>query len=177
MKNQINLAGLVNRSILIVDDNHALHRDYYAVLRPDQNEEDESKLDELEELLLGSDNTDPSPRIERNFDLQSVYQGEEALALVTKHLKKGIRYPLAFIDMRMPPGWDGLHTIEQIRAVDPDIFFVIVSAYSDYTEEDIVERLGEGTKVKLVCKPFEPAEIYQLSFDILADWNAKNPVN
>lgn len=173
MSNEFDLSGFENRSILIIDDNHALHRDYYAVLRPDQRGEDEAKLDELEEFLLGPDENAPSNKALRNFELQSAYQGEEAYELVKKHEAKGIRYPLAFVDMRMPPGWDGLETIKRIREIDEDMSFIIVSAYSDYSELEISEQLGSDKLVKLICKPFDPAEIYALSYQIIADWNGK----
>lgn len=171
MSNEFDLAGLENRSVLIIDDNHALHRDYYAVLRPDQRGEDEAKLDELEAFLLGPDEEESAEKAVRNFDLQSAYQGEEAYELVKKHQAKGIRYPLAIVDMRMPPGWDGLETIQKIREIDDQMFFIIVSAYSDYSELEIASKMGSDKLIKLICKPFDPAEIYALSFQAVSEWN------
>lgn len=169
----IDLSQLKNRSLLVIDDNHSLHRDYQAVLCPDQRDEGETKLDELEELLLGDSTQDKKKRRERNFSIQSTYQGEEAYELVKRHLAKGIRYPLAFVDMRMPPGWDGLETIKKLREVDSQMNFVIVTAYSDYSEEEIEAQLGIQTPVTIVYKPFEPAELYEMTYELTSNWNSQ----
>lgn len=168
----IDLSGLSNRSILIVDDNYSIHRDYQAVLQPDQRDENEDTLDELEQLLHGESVPTPTPPRQRNFELQSTFQGEDAHELVGRHLKKGVRYPLAFVDMRMPPGWDGLETIQRIRTVDGAMQFVIVTAYSDHTEQDIEQALGNCPPVQIVYKPFNPTELYELAYQFVSDWNA-----
>lgn len=170
----IDLSCLENRSILVVDDNHSIHRDYRAVLCPHDEDAEGSKLDEMEDLLFGAE-ARPSPapngkRPIRNFHLEPAYQGEEAYEMVKERHAAGLRFPLAFIDMRMPPGWDGLETIEKLREADPDMRYVIVTAYSDHTYETIVDRLGPQTLVQLVYKPFNPAEIYELAFKTLLDW-------
>lgn len=173
---EIDLAHLENRSILIIDDNHAIHRDYKAVLCPEQYDESEDKLDALEDMLFSDDSGANKPREKRrirNFHLQSAFQGEEAYDLVKKHKLKGVRYPLAFVDMRMPPGWDGLETIEKLREVDQDMFFTIVTAYSDHTYETIVDRLGPATPIRILYKPFDPSEIYEMSYKIVSKWNEK----
>lgn len=173
----IDLSKLDNRSILLIDDNHAIHRDYKAVLCPEQYDESEERLDELEDMLFSDERPAGQTRQNRrlrNFFLQSAFQGEEAYELVKKHKQKGIRYPLAFVDMRMPPGWDGLETIEKLREVDPDMFFTIVTAYSDHTYETIIERLGPATPIRILYKPFDPSEIYEMSYKIVSKWNEIN---
>lgn len=172
---QIDLSTLDNRSILIVDDNNSVHRDYRAILRPDPNEGKNTEIDQLEALLLGEGDEAPTPPALRNFKLQFALQGKEAHQLITSHLSKGIRYPLAFIDMRMPPGWDGLETILKIRDLDPDMRFVIVTAYSDYSDEELKKRIGEKKLVEIIYKPFDPKEIYRLAYEILADANSSTP--
>lgn len=174
--NEIDLAGLTNRSVLVVDDTHSIHRDYKAVLCPDQRDESERQLEALEELLLG-DPDSPTPDTHsrvRNFELQPAYQGEEAYHLVKKHRSKGIRYPLALVDMRMPPGWDGLETIERLREIDSDMTFAIVTAYSDHTNEEIEARLGNGIPAEIVYKPFDPEALYELCYRVVAAWNARH---
>ncbi len=170
----IDLASLKNRSLLIIDDNHALHRDYHAVLRPDQRDESQDKLDQLESLLLGQSDAEKTKRRERNFEIQSAYQGEEAYELVQRHMAKGIRYPLAYVDMRMPPGWDGLDTIKKLREVDPQMQFVIVTAYSDYSEEEIEAELGAQTPVQFAYKPFDPTELYEMTYELVQKWNVNH---
>lgn len=179
-KLDIDLSDLENRSILIIDDNHSIHRDYKAVLCPEQYDRRDKKLDELENLLFADDEEDaeviktPRKRIIRNFFLQSAYQGEEAYQIVKKHKARGIRYPMAFVDMRMPPGWDGLETIERIREIDDEMFFTIITAYSDHTYETIIERLGPAAPVRILYKPFDPLEIYEMAYKIVSKWNENN---
>ncbi len=168
---EIDLAALENKSLLVIDDNRALHRDYSAVLCPDQRDEGELKLDKLEKLLLGESDAQQSAKRQRNFQIQSAFQGEEAYELVKRHLAKGVRYPLAFVDMRMPPGWDGLETIKKLRELDPHMCFIIVTAYSDYSEEEITAELGEKTPVTMLYKPFEPVELYEMTYKIVENWN------
>lgn len=167
----VDLCGLSNRSVLIIDDNHSLHRDYNAVLCPEQYHEDDEKLNELEEILLGKNESNAKPSRERNFKLQSAFQGEEAAEIVQRHLAKSIHYPIAFVDMRMPPGWDGLETIKKLRAIDPKMRFVIVTAYSDHSEEEIEEELGRETPVTIAYKPFEPIQLYMMTVEIVTEWN------
>jgi two-component system NtrC family sensor kinase len=85
-------------------------------------------LDEAQAALFGSS---PAPRKQVNFVLDSAYQGQEGLALVAGALKDGRPYALAFVDIRMPPGWDGVETISRLWAADPDLQVVICTAYSD----------------------------------------------
>lgn len=178
MTEPIDLSNLENRSILLIDDNHSIHRDYKAVLCPEQYDGRDERLDELEDMLFSeqgkAEAAKPRPRRVRNFALQSAFQGQEAYELVKKHYAKGIRYPLAFVDMRMPPGWDGLETIEKLRQADPDMFFTIVTAYSDHTYETIIERLGDAAPVRILYKPFDPTEIYEMAYKIVAKWNQKH---
>src|SRR5476651_487944 len=120
-----------HRRILIVDDNRAIHEDFRKILlSPASNQ----PLQDLEDDLFGETRTARHTPID--FRLDSAYQGSEALTLVQQAINEGQRYSLAFIDMRMPPGWDGLETIERLWAVDPTIQMVICSAYSDHDWTD-----------------------------------------
>ncbi|MCF5173130.1 GGDEF domain-containing response regulator, partial [Pseudomonas canadensis] len=99
-----------NRRILIVDDTASIHQDFRKILCADPN--GEPSLESLEETLFGT-----TAKARQAYELDSAYQGQEALALVNKALADQAPYALAFIDMRMPPGWDGLQTIEQLWEV------------------------------------------------------------
>ncbi|WP_372438777.1 response regulator transcription factor, partial [Pandoraea sputorum] len=96
-------ASSLNRRILIIDDTPSIHGDFRKILCPRNEAADD--LAQAEAHLFGSPNT--SERASE-FELDSAYQGQEALALVEQALAAGRPYALAFIDMRMPPGWDGL---------------------------------------------------------------------
>ena len=156
---------LENR-ILIVDDNRDVHGDFRKILCPDQDAV--RKLDAAEEDLFG----EPSaPRADQvSFQLDSAYQGQEALELVKRSVRAGEPYALAFVDMRMPPGWDGVETISRLWAVDPDVQVIICSAFSDYSWRDIVQKLGQSDRLLILKKPFDSSEATQIACAFSKKW-------
>jgi diguanylate cyclase (GGDEF)-like protein len=72
--------------------------------------------------------------------------------------------------MRMPPGWDGLETIEQLWKIDPEVQVVVCSAYTDYDWLELLERLGHSDKLIVIKKPFEPIEILQSASALSRKW-------
>ena len=80
----------------------------------------------------------PSPGALDEYQIDSAYQGPEALALLRDAHARGRPYALAFVDVRMPPGWDGIETINQLWRVDPDLQVVICTAYSDHSWSEII---------------------------------------
>ncbi|MFP0193697.1 putative bifunctional diguanylate cyclase/phosphodiesterase [Pseudomonas sp. PHC1] len=152
-----------NRRILIVDDTPAIHADFRKILTPDTH--GETDLDTLEQTLFG---TRQSPHL--TFQLDSAYQGQEALKLVQNALDEGRPYALAFTDMRMPPGWDGLETIEKLWAVDPNLQIALCTAYSDYSWEAMAERLEFGDQLLILKKPFDTLEIRQMANALTWKW-------
>ncbi|MGZ9669853.1 putative bifunctional diguanylate cyclase/phosphodiesterase [Pseudomonas sp. GNP014] len=152
-----------NRRILIIDDTPAIHDDFRKILAPQA--QDATDLNQLEQALFG---TRPSPHL--TFQLDSAYQGQEALALVRRALIDGSPYALAFIDMRMPPGWDGLETIEQLWRVDPNLQIALCTAYSDYSWEAMAERLEFGDQLLILKKPFDSLEIRQMANALTWKW-------
>ncbi|MGH8209817.1 MAG: putative bifunctional diguanylate cyclase/phosphodiesterase, partial [Steroidobacteraceae bacterium] len=79
-------------------------------------------------------------------------------------------FATAFVDMRMPPGWDGLETIEHLWRVDPNLQVVICSAHSDYDWIELTSRLGHADKLLIVKKPFETIEILQCASALTRKW-------
>jgi signal transduction histidine kinase len=161
-------AATDNRRILIVDDNHAIHDDFAKVLglRPTGATE----LEDLEAVLF-SDASPATAAPSSGFELASAYQGRDALAMVIAARDAGCPFALAFVDMRMPPGWDGLETIERIWQVDPELQIVICSAYSDYSWPQIQARLGTRDALLIIKKPFDTVEILQVAHAMTAKWN------
>ncbi len=153
------------RRILIVDDNRAIHDDFRKIL---SNPVGDDGLEDLEAALFGETRRARQPPTD--FRLDSAYQGMEALALVKQAMKDGQPYSVAFIDMRMPPGWDGLETIERLWAVDPDLQVVICSAYSDHDWGDIVGRLGRSDDLLVLKKPFDFIEVLQCAHALTSKW-------
>jgi diguanylate cyclase (GGDEF)-like protein/PAS domain S-box-containing protein len=155
-----------NRRILIVDDNRAIHQDFRKILCASDAEP--ASLADLEMEIFGEAHKPAAPRA---FDLSSAYQGQEALAMVVAALERGEPYAMAFVDMRMPPGWDGVETISKLWEVDPDLQVIICTAYSDYSWEEILERFGMNDRLLLLKKPFDTAEVCQLACALTEKWH------
>ena len=153
-----------NLRILIVDDNHMIHEDIRKILAPETQDDE---LSALEADLFGSS----APAVERfDFQIDSAMQGQEGLAMVEKATAAGKPYALAFVDLRMPPGWDGVETIGHLWRVDPDIQIVICTAYSDYTWAETIERLGRRDNLLILKKPFDVTEVEQLAHALTERW-------
>lgn len=157
------LLARTNRRILIVDDTASIHQDFAKILSPQTIEDDD--LDSTERALFGS----TAAITLQSFNLDSAYQGLEALNKVETALANDMPYAMAFIDMRMPPGWDGLETIERLWQVDPKLQVALCTAYSDYSWEDIDERLELGDRLLILKNPSMPSKS--------ARWPARSPPN
>jgi two-component system NtrC family sensor kinase len=156
-----------NRRILIVDDNRAIHNDFRKILG---RRNEDLGFDEMEAALFGG--TDSSaPVSNERYELDSAFQGQEAVAKVQELLARGEHYALAFVDIRMPPGWDGVETIERLWQIDPDVQIVICTAYSDYSWEQILERFGASDRLLILKKPFDTAEVCQLALALTEKWH------
>jgi len=79
-------------------------------------------------------------------------------------------YALAFVDVRMPPGWDGIETSARIWQVDPDLQIVICTAFADYSWDDMVDKLGATDRLVILKKPFEAIEVLQLASALTEKW-------
>lgn len=124
-----------NNRILIVDDNPSIHRDFKKVLSNPRAEE-KRKLALIEKGLFPDDN-EPLEEEDQdhhpNYEVDTALQGEEAFCKVIKAQEEGRPYALVFMDVRMPPGWDGIETIGHIWEKYPEVEMVICTAYSDYS--------------------------------------------
>ncbi|MBC8999013.1 EAL domain-containing protein [Pseudomonas sp. N40(2020)] len=156
--------ALVNRRVLIVDDSPAIHGDFAKILCPATPADD--GLGETESLLFGTPSAVRTP----HFELDSAFQGREALDKLKAALADNRPYAMAFIDMRMPPGWDGLETIERLWQVDPKLQVALCTAYSDYSWEDIDRRLALNDRLLILKKPFDAIEIRQMASALTVKW-------
>ena len=154
-----------NRRILIVDDNESIHEDIRKILGDGP---DTSDLDEAEAALFGSES---ERRSAITYKIDSALSGQEGAASVKTALEEGSPYALAFVDMRMPPGWDGVETIEKIWQIEPDVQVVICSAFSDYSWDQIHDRLSHPSQLIILRKPFELIEIVQIACAMTEKWN------
>ncbi|SEN53605.1 bifunctional diguanylate cyclase/phosphodiesterase [Pseudomonas sp. NFACC39-1] len=152
-----------NRRILVVDDTPAIHQDFRKILSPGAGSDD--SLDDTESLLFGT------PQVSRlQFQIDSAYQGEEALELVKRAQAEGQPYALVFADMRMPPGWDGLQTIERLWEADPRLQIALCTAFSDYSWETMSERIEFDDQLLILKKPFDTLEIRQMASAMTWKW-------
>ncbi len=156
----------INRRILIVDDTQAIHDDIRKVLG---GYAIDSELDGLEADLFDDDRSSDAPT--SSYDLHSAHQGTDGYELVKSGCQNNEPFAMAFVDMRMPPGWDGLETIENMWTVDPDLQVVICSAYSDHSWTEIMERLGHSDRLLILKKPFDPVEVAQLAHTLTHKWS------
>lgn len=158
---------LDNRRILIVDDTHSIHQDFQKILLVEKT----GDLSDMEAMLFGQGLCRRNHR-EIDFELDSAFQGVEALARVKESIQSNHPYALAFVDVRMPPGWDGIETIERLWQEDPDLQVVICTAYSDYTWQETFERLGNSDNLLVLKKPFENIEVLQIANALVQKWNS-----
>ena len=124
-----------NRRILLVDDQEQLHEDYRKILALEPVATPE--FDAMEAEFFGDSKEQTAAP---NYELTSAFQGEEAIAEVRRSLEGGVPFALAFVDVRMPPGIDGIVTTERLFELDPELQVVISTAYADYAWEEIYRR-------------------------------------
>ena len=145
--------------VLVIDDNPDIHEDFRKLLC--QERYANSELEAMENSIFGAPPEDGSKQ--RRFRIDSAHQGHEGLARLYHALQEGQPYAMAFVDVRMPPGWDGIEVIPRLWVADPTLPVVICTAYSDYSWEDIFARLGHSDHLFILKKPFERIELLQLA--------------
>ncbi len=148
---------IINRArILVIDDNPAIYEDFCKVLRPTTAPAKE--LLELTSSIFGQ-----SKEVERdNYQIDFALRGQDGLEKVKVGLNEGWPYSIAFVDMRMPNGWDGLETIKNLWVADPQLQIVLCTAYSDYTWDEIREQLSTRDRFLILKKPFDNIEVQQM---------------
>jgi len=155
-----------NRRILLVDDHRPIHEDFRKILTSPPAGLEE--LEAAEAALLG--NPSQYAPVRATFELDSAYQGQEALERVRQALVEGRPYAMAFIDVRMPPGWDGIETTARIWQEYPELQVVICTAYSDCSWDEMIARVGQSDRLVILKKPFDTVEVLQLANAFVAKW-------
>ncbi len=159
----------LNQRILIIDDNRQIHGDFAKILGASPAVDD--ALASAEAALFGTAPTAVDAMPGRLvFTLRSAYQGEDGAREIEAALARGEPYALAFVDMRMPPGWDGLKTIAKIWEVDPDVQIVLCTAFSDYSWSELTAKLGYSDRLLILKKPFDILEVLQLAHALTEKW-------
>jgi two-component system, NtrC family, sensor kinase len=156
--------ALCNRRILLIDDLPAIHEDFRKILIPRVSEQSDLSADQ--EVLFGDE-----PRTAAvAFELDSGYQGQDGLAMLQAALRSGRPYAMAFVDMRMPTGWDGVETIERLWEVDERLQVVICTAFSDHSWDAVLARLQMRDRLLVLKKPFDAIEVTQLAHALTDKW-------
>ncbi len=153
--------------ILIVDDNRNIHDDFCKILAPPVRASD---LDDAAAELFGDAPSVDTNSLRKKFELSSAFQGKEALDLVSESLEEQRPFAVAFVDMRMPPGWDGLETIQALWEVEKELHTIICTAHSDHSWLDIVKRLGASDRLLVIKKPFDAVEVIQCAHAMCEKW-------
>jgi two-component system cell cycle response regulator len=154
--------------ILVIDDQESIHEDYCKIIGPPRVQS--LAINQAAAMLFGEAQSLAPPDDLPGFEIDSAYQGEEGLRRVEQALHEGRPYSLAFVDLRMPPGWDGIETVTRIWEIDPEILVVLCSAYSDYSWEEMVRRLGRTDRFLVLKKPFDNIEVRQLAMALSEKW-------
>lgn len=154
-----------NNRILIIDDNASIHEDFRKILAPVG-----SRLNDLSAAETALFGQAEAATVLKPFEIESAYQGEEGLAKVRDAVSRDRPYAMAFVDVRMPPGWDGIETIAQLWEAAPDLQVVICTAYSDYSWQAIATRLSASHNMVVLKKPFDNIEVLQLAHALCNKW-------
>ena len=160
-----------NLRILVVDDTRAIHEDFRKVLCATRT--GGSSLEEAAAALFDA------PAVARkrlDFEIDSAYQGQEALDLVKQAVGQGRPYAMAFVDVRMPPGFDGVETAIRLWEICPDLQIVICTAYSDYSWDEMAVKLGNSDQLVVLKKPFDAVEVLQLANALTEKWRLHQEV-
>ena len=165
--------GAINAAatrILVADDEEQILNEYTQVLgRLSAASATDQVLRELEAELFGEpDSTGDLPF--ESYDLTLCRQGDEAIAAVVRGIDEGRPFSVAFLDVRMPPGIDGVRAAERIRTIDPDINIVFVTGFSDIRPQQITERIQPADKVLYCQKPLQAGELRQFAQALSAKW-------
>lgn len=171
MQNPVNDARHeINRRILLIDDERPVHDAYHTVLAGSPVAD--AAFDDLEAEMFG-DASEPSPAGggEIAFELTSAHQGEEGVDLCKQAVESGNPFAMAFVDMRMPPGIDGLETVRRLWEIAPELQVVICSAYTDYSWDEVRAKLGYSSRLLILKKPFENVEVHQMAAALTEKWS------
>lgn len=151
-----------NFKIIIIDDNPSIHHDFIKILKTESYDE----LDKLSSDLFKNKQKASLPE----FVIDVASQGQEGVERIREAFKQDNPYALAFVDIRMPPGWDGIETIKHIWEIDKNIQVVICTAYSDYSWEETIAHLGKTDNLLILKKPFDSVSVRQLASALTTKW-------
>ena len=169
--NDMNIAPLTsqpeNHRILIIDDNPSIHEDFRKILGPADATLAE-ELDADEAALFGDNGR--RRRAPGVFKSTPLFKARRDWKKCAPLVPRAQPYAVAFVDVRMPPGWDGIETISRIWKEFPDLQIVICTAYSDYSWDEITKSVGSTDQMLVLKKPFDNVEVLQMAHALSKKW-------
>lgn len=179
--------------ILIVDDEEDVRNAYLSILTPQAEtddideiaaslfNEDDSSEDEPDDISAFFEDDGAEMIVEEElqtgtYQVEEASQGDEAVRMIRAALQENRPYSLMFLDIRMPPGIDGVQAAKEIRAIDPNVEIVIMTAYSDYSYEEIIQTVGNPDRLLYFHKPFKSSQILQLASTLTQQWYLERKV-
>ena len=167
--------------VLVVDDEQAVREAYQQILGDGIPSADRVALQDMRSRLFRKPEdpvppTAPPLNVTR-FRLDCCDGAETAVDACRAACIEGKPYAVVFLDMRMPPGRDGVWAAEQIRAIDRDIEIVICTAFSDIDPATVSERVPPADKFFYLQKPFHPHEVRQLALALGQKWSAEQRIH
>ncbi|MGK0288790.1 MAG: signal transduction histidine kinase [bacterium] len=158
------------KRILVVDDTESIHEAFTKILSSVEHKYAED-LDQLASELWDEPRPNHQNKLNLNFQLDHASQGKDALEMVRVAHEAGQPYSVIFMDIRMPPGWDGIKTIAKIWEEFSDVEVVICTAYSDFSLEEVIERLGRSDQLMFMKKPFDHTAVIQMALSLSQKWD------
>ena len=154
----------LNHRVLVVDDQEEIHNDFEEMLAPPSNRR---ATDDLASAFVPEAGKPFLPK----FELFHATSGGQALEMVREARESNRPFALAYVDVRMPPGTDGIETVRRLREFEEEMEVVIMTAYSDKTLPEIVENMELLHKLLYIRKPFSREEIQQITLSLVGKWN------
>ncbi len=150
--------------VLIADDEPAVLDAYKRIFNGSGNaaKSPDKSMSDLRAKLFGNAGSKPK-QTHMDFIVEYTQGAEEALEAVRTARETRRPFSMAFLDMRMPPGPDGVWAAREIRAIDPNLDIVMATAYSDVDPREISDQVPPVDKIFYVQKPFHPYEVRQLA--------------
>jgi two-component system cell cycle sensor histidine kinase/response regulator CckA len=144
--------------VLIADDDEYVLECYREAFTETDTTREVRALDALSAELFDSvDVTDEEPK----FRVTACNQGADAITLAKEAASDGHPFDVVILDVRMPPGIDGVETGSQIREMDPDVDIVFVSGYSDIPMDELQRRVPPPMRLHYFSKPLSFTQLAQ----------------
>jgi diguanylate cyclase (GGDEF)-like protein len=163
--------------VLVADDEAKIRDAYREVFEDPKLSSSRTMIQNLRARVLGAGQSDApakaDPPRRTRFELVFCDGAQSAVAAATEACAASRPFAIVFLDMRMPPGPNGLWAAEQIRALDPEIEIVLCTAYSDVDPAAIASHLPPADKLFYIEKPFHPFEVRQMATALGSKWRAE----